>query len=60
MRPSTSRILFMFVALLAALLVFLWWSDIILVKKCEAHGGVWDAEARVCRIALPPIHGTWT
>ncbi|MBW4330586.1 hypothetical protein KY084_06815 [Stakelama sp. CBK3Z-3] len=60
MRPSPGRILFLIAVVLAALLIFLWWSDIILVRKCESHGGEWDADARVCRIALPAIHGTWT
>ena len=50
----------MILSLLTALLAWLWWSDAILIDKCNDAGGAWDADARICRIALPPVHGTWT
>mgnify|MGYP004062029001 CR=1 len=50
----------MILAVLTALLAWLWWSDTILIDKCQDAGGSWDAEARVCRIALPAQHGLWT
>ena len=37
---------------LGALLVWLWWSDTILIDKCLDAGGRWDAEARVCALRV--------
>ncbi|MBB4641741.1 hypothetical protein [Rhizorhapis suberifaciens] len=40
--------------LLTAALVWLWWSDYVLIEKCLDHGGRWDADKRVCRISVTP------
>ncbi|MBR0553886.1 hypothetical protein [Stakelama marina] len=58
MRPSTGKILFMALAVLAALLAWLWWSDAVFDYKCERAGGIWDADARVCRIPVNPDQGS--
>lgn len=36
--------------LLAALLVWLWRTDFVLVHKCAGAGGHWDAETRICDV----------
>jgi len=36
--------------LLAALLVWLWRTDTVLVHKCAGAGGHWDAETRICDV----------
>ncbi|MBB5711457.1 hypothetical protein [Sphingomonas xinjiangensis] len=36
--------------LLAALLVWLWRTDAVLVHKCASAGGTWDGEARICNV----------
>jgi hypothetical protein len=52
MRRHLFRALLIFVAILAALLVWLWASDFVLIDKCQDAGGAWDKQARICRIDL--------
>jgi hypothetical protein len=39
---------------LAALLIWAWATDFFLIDKCLDAGGVWDEQARTCRIELNP------
>jgi hypothetical protein len=38
--------------ILAALLVWLWRSDTILIRECANAGGNWDASTRTCLLRL--------
>lgn len=54
MRRRLFPLLVLLVVVLAALLAWLWWSDVLLVDKCLDAGGTWDAEVRVCALRVSP------
>jgi hypothetical protein len=41
-------------AILAALLVWAWATDFVLVRQCRSTGGIWNADDRTCHIRLNP------
>ncbi|GAA4781269.1 hypothetical protein GCM10023219_31920 [Stakelama sediminis] len=57
MHPRLTRILLILIAVLAAALLWLWWSDAVFIHKCEAAGGIWNRSARVCEIGISPDDG---
>jgi hypothetical protein len=54
MRRWLFPLLVLLVVALAALLVWLWWSDYVLIDKCLDAGGRWETDARVCAIDVTP------
>ncbi|WP_171982511.1 hypothetical protein [Sphingomonas sp. LM7] len=48
-------LLVLLIAALAALLVWAWSTDYILIDKCLDAGGVWEQEARVCALPVTTI-----
>jgi hypothetical protein len=54
MRRHLFTLLALIVAALAALLIWAWATDFFLIEKCLDAGGVWDDQARICRIELNP------
>ena len=54
MRRYRFPLALLLVILLAALLLWLWASDYVLISKCEDAGGSWNADARICEIPVNP------
>ena len=55
MRRWLFPLLVMGIVALAALLVWLWWSDYMLIDKCLDAGGAWNAEGRTCTLTVTTI-----
>lgn len=48
--PALLPALLLVLALAAAALLYLWWSDWFLIDDCRDMGGAWDADLRICAI----------